>query len=282
MSSAADGDSGLSVRDAYQIAPVAFIGQVLVGVVVSSGWLFVRFAQKSGFDTADTAFLAALFFSSGFILQFPIGWLSDRSSDRRNIIIVVSIISAILAVFILLGAYLPFGILATLIFLFGSISATLFALNIAYGQDFVEQEKSAEYGGRLFIGYAAGALLGPLIAGGVMEILSPTWLFGFMAIVLALLSGITITNRFMPHFRLAKTESFQALSPHSATQVLVDADAVSSVADIGPDIPPEQELESAPLPADVGPNIPSEQILESVTLPADIGPDLPPQGEKQE
>ena len=149
------------------------IGQVLVGVVVSSGWLFVRFAQKSGFDTADTAFLAALFFSSGFILQFPIGWLSDRSSDRRNIIIVVSIISAILAVFILLGAYLPFGILATLIFLFGSISATLFALNIAYGQDFVEQEKSAEYGGRLFIGYAAGALLGPLIATDLV-----VWLYG--------------------------------------------------------------------------------------------------------
>ena len=223
---------GLSLRDAYRIAPITFIGQFFIGVLTSSSWLFVRYAEKSGFDSADTALLAALFFSSGFAFQVPIGWLSDRSSDRRNIIISVYGVSCLLAVLIFFGAYLPFGILAVLIFLFGATSATLFALNVAYGQDFVEKESAAEYSGRIFLAYAFGALIGPIVAGIVMDIFFPAWLFGFMAIILIVAGVFTFTDRFMPRFKPAKTERFQTLSPHLATHTMGEEEEVYGVGDI--------------------------------------------------
>lgn len=234
------GGKTLSLMDVYRIAPVAFVGQFGMGITTGAGWLFVRYAESLPLSEGGIALMAALFFSSGFVLQVPVGWLSDRARDRRDVISVAAGLSALTALVLFFGGFLPFYALAALLLVFGSVSPTLFALNIAYGQDFTQREKSAEYSGGIFQAYSAGALIGPVAAGALMDLFSPAWLFLVSAIVLAMMTAAAATSRLMPKIRPAKTEQHIIQTP---VQLSAPEDEVYSVADVGPQLP-ESEDES--------------------------------------
>ncbi|MBE8158315.1 MAG: MFS transporter, partial [Betaproteobacteria bacterium] len=133
-----DGDS-MRWRDAYAIAPVAFLGQFGFGMFTSATFLFISYVEGLDISAGQQSLLAALFFGCGFLLQFPIGLLADKVGDRRDIILAVSAVSAVGAALLGLGGLLPYAALVALIILVSAVSSNLFALNIAYGQDFVER-----------------------------------------------------------------------------------------------------------------------------------------------
>ncbi len=233
---AGGGGVSLSLVDVYRIAPVAFVGQFGVGILTSGGWLFVRYAESLELDAEGVALMSGLFFSSGFVLQVPMGWLSDRAGDRRDVISGVAGLSAVFAFALFWGDLLPFFAIAAMTLVFGALFNTLFALNVAYGQDFVQREKAPEYSGRLFQSYAVGALLGPVVIGWLMEVFSPAWLFLVCGAVLCAMTAAAATTRLMPKLRPAKSEQHQLQTP------LLPAEQreVYNAADIGP---PEPETE---------------------------------------
>ena len=261
-------------RDAYRVAPVAFLGQFSFGVYTGATFLFISYLEDLEVAPGQRATLAAMFFGFGFLMQIPVGWLADRVRDRRDIIIGVGVLSAICAAALGLGDILPYTVLAILIMLLGSISCTLFSLNIAYGQDFVEREKSAVYAGMLMRVYALGGLLGPPVAGFLMSVISPNMLFWFCAVVLGVSALLTATNRLMPRYRPAQTTQFRPAS--TLTAVAVGEEIVYSETDIGPDIPgAEPAAEETHGDADIGPDLPAEELPPAAEF-ADIGPELPP------
>ena len=238
------GGKSLSIVDVYRIAPVAFIGQFVVGVANGVGWLFVRYAESLPLSEGGVALMAALFFSSGFLLQVPVGWLSDRARDRRDIISITSALSAASAFVLFWGDLLPFFVLAAVSLVFGSVMATVFALNVAYGQDFVQREKAPEYSGGLFQAYAAGAIIGPVVAGQLMDLFSPAWMFLVAGLVMAFLTACAATTRIMPKIRPVKTDAEPyAVPTPSPMPTSTKEGEVYSTADIGPQ-PPEPEDEN--------------------------------------
>ena len=237
-----DDGNAMRWRDAYAIAPVAFLGQFGFGMFTGSTFLFITYVEGLNVSAAQQSFLAALFFGCGFLLQFPIGFLADKVGDRRDIILAVSVVSAIAAGLLGLGGLLPYAALVALLVLLGAVSSNLFALNIAYGQDFVERGKSAVYSGILLRAYALGALFGPPAAGFLMGAISPNMLFVFSAAILGLIAILTATNRIMPRYRPANTEQFRTMSPLTAAAAAEETDYTA--ADIGPDIPEEPPEES--------------------------------------
>ena len=282
----------LSVTDTYRIAPVAYVGQFAVGLSQGAAWLFVRYAEGVSDSVIAASNLAVIFFISGFIMQFPVGWWSDRAKDRRTVMACVYGVSTVFSGLLFFGEYFPFGILAFLVFLYGAISVTAFPLNSAYGQDFAGRERSSEYSSRLFQSYAAGALLGPVIVGELMETLSLAWLFGFCFFVFSGITAFVLTNRFMPRFRPAKTEPFQVLSSHLPIGSM-ETPEFNELA-VGPDMPVAagEDIAGAPemavgpvfvgtdanIDAPVGP-LPDENI--QPTVGQDVGPTPPPaMGEK--
>ena len=245
-------------RDAYAIAPVAFIGQFCFGTYVGATFLFINYLDVLDIGVAEQSTLAALFFGLGFIMQIPVGMLSDKIKDRRDVIIGVAAISCFCSLVLGLGGLLPYALLTLFIALLGSLSSTLFSLNIAYGQDFVEKEKSSAYAGILMRIYALGALLGPPVAGFLMNTISPNMLFWFSAFIWGGITLMAATNRLMPRYRSAKTEQFRFVSPLTST-VPVD-DVTYTEIDIGPEIPDDLLSPSAPpsQPADIGPDAPND------------------------
>ncbi|MGI9297655.1 MAG: MFS transporter [Gammaproteobacteria bacterium] len=258
-------------RDAYAVAPVAFLGQFAFGVYTGATFLFISYVEGLGIAPERQATLAAMFFGFGFLMQIPIGWLADRVRDRRDVIIGVAAISGICAAVLGLGEILPYPVLALFIVLLGSVSCTLFSLNIAYGQDFVEREKSALYAGMLMRVYALGGLLGPPAAGFLMGAIAPGMLFWFCALVMGCATLATATNRLMPRYRPAHTAQFRPASPLTATSVAEDL--VYSETDIGPELPEEEPAPDAP-PSDIGPELPEEETPPEFA-PSDVGPEAP-------
>ena len=111
-----DRSAGLSWRDAYAIAPVAFLGQFAFGVYSGSSWLFIRYLDYLEIPAEKQGSLAAVFFGCGFILQIPVGWMADKMRDRRDMIIIVASASSACALMLglcrgaaLLGADVPVG-----------------------------------------------------------------------------------------------------------------------------------------------------------------------------
>ena len=266
-------ESSMRWRDAYAIAPVAFLGQFAFGMFTGATFLFIRYLEHLGISPAAQSTLAAMFFGFGFAMQIPVGWFSDRARDRRDVIIIVSGISGVCAVMLGLGDFLPYILLAIFIVLLGALSSTIFSLNIAYGQDFVANDKSAVYAGMLMRVYAVGGLLGPALTGFLMDAISPNMLFWFCALMMGGITLMTATNRLMPRYRPAKTEQFRPMSPLSAPAETVVEDMVYSETDIGPELPEEAPVES-PASAEIGPEVPEDTPTEAVS-PVEFGPEPP-------
>ena len=248
------GEPVMSLRKAYQIAPIAMVGQFAVGLINGASWLFVRYAEAVTSSVDQVSNLSALFFGSGFLMQYPIGWLSDRVKDRRTVISAIYAITTVLAVVLFFGGDLSYFVLVVFVLLFGSISVTSYALNIAYGQDFVEAGQSAEYSSRIFQSYALGALVGPALAGALMEYITVFWLFVVIACAAVAMTVLSFTEIVMPRLKPSRGATFKAA--FTPVPTIADEGESYSELDVGPDLPVETATAEAEEPPAVGPMLP--------------------------
>ena len=251
----------MRIVDAYRIAPIAYLAQLGNGVFTGAAWLFVRYAETVTESGAAASTLAVLFFGSGFLLQIPIGWVSDRVRDRRTAMTGVYAASAALAALLFIGDVFPSGILTLLVLLFGMISATGFSLNVAYGQDFAGRERASEYAGMLFQPYAFGAVVGPLAGGWLMDEFSASWMFLFIAVVCGGIAVITFTSYLMPKYVPVKQSTYQPTAGYAPTVGGDDAPQYNEY-DIGPDLPEEYAAAGEGEEQDmtfIGPTLPEEE-----------------------
>jgi len=159
----------LNVRALLKISPVGFVGCLIFGVVDGSFWsLGPVFAQDRGFSIAGVTFFMSAFMLGGTLLQWPIGWISDRI-DRR-IMIAVCCFGTILT-----GLSLAFlesheGTSPLIIAcLHGGFMFPLYGLIVAHANDFTPHEKLVETSGGLLLIYGIGAVIGPFLVGPMME-----------------------------------------------------------------------------------------------------------------
>ncbi|GHE94433.1 MFS transporter [Aliiroseovarius zhejiangensis] len=212
---------GLSLRELFHISPMGCVGFMLLGGVFAAQFGMASvFGQQIGLTVGQiSAFVSALYIG-GLVLQYPIGWISDRM-DRRILILIVTAIAAI-------GAILPvlFGVRYELLllaaFLLGGMTNPLYALLLAYVNDFLEpDDMPAASAGLIFIN-GMGAIAGPVVTGWVMGIMGPLGFFGYMALLLVgfLAYGLwRMTQRSGPAPK--DTGAYMTMSP-AASPVAVD------------------------------------------------------------
>jgi len=85
----------INLRQLYRQSPFGLVGAFLCGVTTSAFFtLGPIFAQRRGLDTAGVAVFMACGTLGGFLLTWPLGWLSDRF-DRRLVIIGAAVTAAV-------------------------------------------------------------------------------------------------------------------------------------------------------------------------------------------
>lgn len=178
----------MSLKELAGYSPLGCVGMFLLGGVFSAQFgMAPVYGTQAGLTVAQISVFVAMFFVGSVILQYPIGWISDRM-DRRYLILIVSAIGAAgsLLGMLLGGAYV---LLLAAAFIVGGMSNPLYSLLIAHTNDFLEHDDMAAASGGLIFINGLGAILGPIITGYIMDVVGPGGFFLFTGILLVLLSA---------------------------------------------------------------------------------------------
>jgi Arabinose efflux permease len=168
----------------YAVAPSAVIGcfasGLLSGPVVAMAPLY---GVKVGLSAEMAAVLLVALQAGNLVLQWPLGWLSDRI-DRRAVIAGVGV-GAALASMAIAGLPASLGplVLPLLFAAWGGCALCLYALSIAHGCDRVRPARMVTMISGLLSAWAAGAMIGPLPAAALMDFVGPSALFLYAAVI---------------------------------------------------------------------------------------------------
>jgi MFS family permease len=177
-----DGTRRLGFAELFRISPLGCAGMLLTGGVFSAmfGMASVWGAQE-GLSVRDISIFVGALYVGGLLLQYPIGFASDRM-DRRKLIMGLSAVAA-LVMLVATFLELPFAALIVVALLLGGITNPVYALLIAYTNDFLPREQMAAASAGLIFLNGFGAIFGPVITGWLMETTGPRGFFLFIGIM---------------------------------------------------------------------------------------------------
>ncbi len=162
----------MSLRDLFSGSPLGTVGIFLLGsVYATQTGMGAVYGSQIGLTPTQIALFVAMLFAGALLLQYPIGWLSDRM-DRRKLIFGAATLGAGSCVvgWLTGGSLWPLMMAA---FFAGGVTTPLYALFLAYTNDSLSAEDMASASGGLVFTFGLGAITGPLVTGWAMEGLGP-------------------------------------------------------------------------------------------------------------
>jgi MFS family permease len=154
----------------------------------------------------------------GALLQWPIGRLSDNS-DRRRVLAVVCL-GAVVAALATYGFILAIpDVLYISAFIYGGFAFTVYSLSVAHTNDHLGKDQALEATRSLLLLHGIGAVIGPALAGVLMEWLGAGSLLLYFAVVLALL-GLYAVFRMRSRLPIIPAEPFKPMTGETSRVVL--------------------------------------------------------------
>ncbi len=181
----------MGIVEIFRISPLGCVGAFVIGGAFSAMFgMSAVYGTEAGYSVGQISLFVALIYTGGLILQYPIGWISDRM-DRRLLILGVSAACGVAA---LIGAAFggSYPILLVVAFLVGGTANPIYALLIAYVNDYLDSEQMAGASGALIFVNGIGAIAGPLLIGWIMETVGPWGFWLFLAIIMLGLSAYAV------------------------------------------------------------------------------------------
>lgn len=206
----------------WRISPLGCVGMFLTGGIYSAMFgMAAVWGTMVYLSVAQISIFIGAMYVGGLVLQYPVGWISDRM-DRRQLILGLAALGAVLMIFAAV-ADLGFVVLVAISLALGGLVNPLYSLLIAYTNDFLSREDmAAASAGMIFIN-GLGAIAGPLVTGWMMETVGPGGFFLYIGVLMALMAiyaGWRMTRRAAP--AVADTGAYAALTP-TASALAVEA-----------------------------------------------------------
>lgn len=217
-----DATKPMRLVELMRYSPLGSVGMFLLGGVFSAQFgMSAVFAAEIGLSLGRLSLFISMFYVGAVLVQYPLGWLSDRM-DRRILICAVSAVGGAGALIgLLLGS--DFSMLLVAAFLVGGMSNPLYSLLIAYVNDYLEVEDMAAASAGLVFINGVGAIAGPIITGWFMGLLGSYGYFLLLALLLFALAGYALwrmTRR--PAVPVEETGSYAPIAP-TGSLVAVEA-----------------------------------------------------------
>jgi len=209
-----------SVRELLGYVPTGVVGSFMNGA--SAGALLglgAVYATTTGMSIERTAIFLAAPFAGAIVFQWPVGWVSDRISRRSVIFVVANVAGATATVLALLSS--DSAALPALMFLLGGATFSLYSLVVAYTLDWTPVDKTVAASGTLVRINGSGAVIGPLIAAGLMALIAPEMFFwslvGFNAVIVLYVGYRLLVKDAMP----LESQRLFVLIPARASQFVL-------------------------------------------------------------
>ena len=209
----------MSLKTLYRVSPLGFVGLFLIGAMFSAifGMAGVYGAQAGLSGTQIAIFVSAIYMG-GMLLQYPIGWASDRL-DRRRMVVAGGLVGAGACVLGASGGG-GFGGLLLAAFVVGGMANPLYSILLAYTNDYLELEDMASASAQLLFVNGVGAVGGPLLTGYLMGRFGSAGFFVFIGVLMSALAAYALWR--MTQRSLAPddaTGTYVAMSPMATTSV---------------------------------------------------------------
>ncbi|WP_113911245.1 MFS transporter [Roseovarius dicentrarchi] len=206
----------MTLMQIYHTSPLGCVGMFLLGGVFSAQFgMGAVYGGKAGLSVGEISAFVSSFYIGALIVQYPLGWLSDKM-DRRLLIMIASAGVAVGATIAMMFGTIFFVLLAAA-FVVGGLSNPLYSLLIAYTNDFLgHDDMAAAAGGLIFIN-GLGAIAGPLITGWMMGVMGPSGFFLYIAVLgaaMAIYAAYRMTQR--PTRIVDPTDTFTTVMPSSS------------------------------------------------------------------
>jgi len=174
----------IRVKGLFAEAPSAVVGAFAVGLVNGPVIAITPvFGISIGMSQDKAAALLFALQAGSLLMQWPLGWLSDRS-DRRYVIAGLAAGTSVFSLLILLASAQGADMLVLLAFAgWGGLALCIYSICVAHAADIVDPGQIVSTVGTLLFSWAAGVTIGPLIGAVAMEQLGPQGLFIYSALV---------------------------------------------------------------------------------------------------
>ena len=210
----------MSIGQLFRTSPLGCAGMLLTGGVFSAMFgMAAVYGAMSAMTIGEIAIFVAAMYVGGLVLQYPIGWVSDRM-DRRALILWMSAAGAVVMA---VAAVLPTAFVFEVVVagLLGGIINPLYSLLIALTNDHLSKEQMPGASAGLIFLNGFGAIFGPLVAGWLMGAIGPKGYFLIIGVLFAVLAGYAgyrMTRRASP----VHSGGYAGLSP-TASSLAVEA-----------------------------------------------------------
>ena len=179
----APGPFRFDMRFLWKLSPLACVGCIAIGMTGAAfRTIGPVYAQSIGMSVASVATFMSAGIFGGIVLQYPLGWLSDRY-DRRIALATASMGAVLAGMFINLFAGTSESLNFAGIFLFGCFALPLYSLSAAHANDFAKDGEYVLVATGMMFFWSLGAIIGPLAASLLMQAFGPNILFIFTSIV---------------------------------------------------------------------------------------------------
>ncbi|WNK00571.1 MFS transporter [Thalassospiraceae bacterium LMO-JJ14] len=176
----------LPIRRLFKISPLGFIGCLAYGLAMGAFWgLAPVFAGLVGLDVNGIAVFMSLCILGGGLMQWPMGWLSDHF-DRRVVLAVACFAGGAMSFMVATGGMIKPDLLLYMAIIFGASTFPIYAVTVSHANDYVNADERVLVSGTLLLTYGAGAIVGPLLAGPIMDRLGAEGLFFYIGGVFSL------------------------------------------------------------------------------------------------
>jgi len=173
----------VDIRSLFALAPSAVVGSFVVGLVNGPVIAITPvFGVGIGLTQERAAALLFALQAGSLLLQWPLGWLSDRA-DRRYVIAGLAAGTSLVSVLILVAS--AKGAQDVILWSFaawGGLALCIYSVCVAHACDIVDPGRIISTVGTLLFAWAAGVTVGPLFGALAMEFLGPQGLFIYSAV----------------------------------------------------------------------------------------------------
>ncbi|MBM6592976.1 MFS transporter [Microvirga pudoricolor] len=205
----------IRIRGLFAVAPSAIVATFVIGLVNGPVMAITPvFGTSIGLNLDQAAALLFALQAGSLLLQWPLGWASDRF-DRRLVIAGLAGGAGLLSLLILwTSSFAAPSVIIVSFALWGGLALCIYSVCVAHACDLVEPDQIISTISSLLFAWAAGVTIGPLIAAAAMERLGPGGLFMYTALVMLALTAF-IVARMVIQTRPATKGGFVDIAPVS-------------------------------------------------------------------
>jgi MFS family permease len=212
----------MSLKQLFSSSPLGAVGIFFLGgIYATQSGMGAVFGVQTGMTSDAISLFVAALFAGALVFQYPVGWLSDHV-DRRKVICGAALIGAGFCILGFLARDSSFAFMSAA-FIAGGMTTPLYALLLAYTNDYLTAEEMPGASGGLVFVFGAGAILGPLITGWMMNATGPYAFWSVLGVtftVIAAYSAYRMTQR--AQVPVEDTDSYISVVP-GATPVAAQA-----------------------------------------------------------